>query len=71
MAAPQIAPLPPFLTLGDGMRIVVTALDATTGATVGGVTVANVSIDVDTETDTEPEPAPSPVTGAYTSGSTA
>jgi hypothetical protein len=47
MAAPQINPLPPFFEMADGYQIIVTALDATTGATVSGVVVSNVSIDVD------------------------
>ena len=47
MAAPLNASLPPFFEMSDGMRIVLTALDAATGNTVSGVTVANVSIDVD------------------------
>lgn len=54
MPAPQIIPLPPFFEMADGMRIVVTAIDATTGATVSGVTISNVSIDVDPITATEP-----------------
>jgi hypothetical protein len=47
MPAPQIIPLPPFLEMSDGMRIVITAVDATTNATVSGVIVSGVSIDVD------------------------
>ena len=50
MAAPQIAPLPPDFELASGMQVVVTAIDAATGATVAGVIVAGVSIDVDTFT---------------------
>lgn len=49
MAAPQIVPLPPFFQMSDGMEVVVTAIDPTTGATVSGVVVSNVSIDVDPE----------------------
>ena len=47
MAIPLKDKLPPFFTLADGMRLVITALDATTGATVSGVTISQVSIDVD------------------------
>ena len=47
MAAPQIVPLPPNFELSDGMQIKITAVDASTGATVSGVTVSAVSIDVD------------------------
>ena len=47
MPAPQIIPLPPNFELSDGYRIVVTAVDATTNATVSGVVVSAVSIDVD------------------------
>ena len=50
MAIPLKDKLPPGFTLADGMRIVVTALDATTGATVSGVTISQVSIDVDQPT---------------------
>lgn len=46
MPAPQKVSLPPWFELSDGMQIVVTAVDATSGATVSGVTVSNVSIDV-------------------------
>jgi hypothetical protein len=49
MAAPQIVPLPPFFQMGDGMRVRVTAIDATTGSLVTGVVVSGVSIDVDTD----------------------
>lgn len=47
MAAPQIARLPPFFVMSDGMRIVLTALDAASGNTVSGVNITNVTIDVD------------------------
>ena len=47
MAAPQNAPLPPFFALSDGYKIRITAQDATTGATVAGVVISNVSIDAD------------------------
>ena len=47
MAAPQIAPLPPFFDMSDGMVIRVTAVDAATNATVSGVVISGVSIDVD------------------------
>ena len=47
MAAPQIAPLPPFFDMSDGMVIKVTAVDAATNATVSGVVISGVSIDVD------------------------
>lgn len=59
MAAPINASLPPFFEMSDGMKIIITALDQATGATVSGVTVANVSIDVDPEgTSTTAEPVP-------------
>ena len=56
MPAPQIISLPPGFVLSDGMQIKVTAVDATTGNTVSGVTVANVSIDVDPTTAAESSP---------------
>jgi hypothetical protein len=68
MAAPQIVPLPPFFQMGDGMRVRVTAIDATTGSLVTGVVVSGVSIDVDTDEAVPPVAGPSPVQGAYTSG---
>ena len=46
MAAPQIVALPPFITLGPGYTVRVTAVDALTNATVSGVVVSGVSIDV-------------------------
>ena len=59
MPAPQKVRLPPGFEMSDGMKIIVTAIDATTGATVSGVTVANVSIDVFMETPAEtPQPVP-------------
>jgi len=64
MAAPQNVSLPPFFFMSDGMQIVVTALDAATGNTVAGVTVANVSVDVDSQTAAVAEdelPPPSPL----------
>ena len=55
MPVPQIAPLPPFFELSDGMVIRVTAVDAATNATVSGVVISGVSIDVDPiETDEQP-----------------
>lgn len=51
MPAPQIVSLPPGFVMSDGMQIRVTAVDATTNATVSGVTIANVSIDVRPATD--------------------
>ena len=68
MAIPLKDKLPPFFTLADGMRLVITALDATTGATVSGVTISQVSVDVDQGETVAPESPPSPVTGAYTQG---
>lgn len=56
MPAPRTASLPPDFELSDGMRIVLTALDASTGALVPGVTISNVSISVDPLTDTTDEP---------------
>ena len=49
MTAPSDASLPPFFELSDGMQVRVTAVDATTGATVAGVVVSGVSLSVDTE----------------------
>jgi hypothetical protein len=68
MAAPQIVPLPPFFQMSDGMHVVVTAIDASTGALVTGVVVSDVSIDVDTDESVPPIAAPNPVQGAYTTG---
>ena len=51
MAAPQIAPLPQFFELTGGMQIIVTALDATTGAVVSGVAISNAYADVEYVTD--------------------
>lgn len=47
MAAPQIASLPPYLELTGGMQIVVTAVDATTGAAVTGVAISPAYADVE------------------------
>lgn len=58
MPAPQIVPLPENFDMADGMRIVVTAVDASTNATVSGVTISNVSIDVDPLTDDGTSEAP-------------
>lgn len=44
MSAPVTAALPPKLVLAAGSVIRVTALDPTTGATVAGVTLTNVSL---------------------------
>jgi hypothetical protein len=68
MAAPQIVSLPPFFQMSDGMHVVVTAIDATTGAVVPNVIVSDVSIDVDTDEGAPPIAAPNPVQGAYTTG---
>lgn len=51
MPVPQIIPLPPNFELSDGMQIRITAVDATTNATVSGVVVSSVSIDVDPVAD--------------------
>lgn len=51
MAAPQIVALPPFITLGPGYTVRVTAVDALTNATVSGVVVSGVSIDVNPSAD--------------------
>ena len=69
MAAPQNVSLPPFFVLEAGMQVVVTAVDATTGAVVAGVKVCGVSIDVDNIEPIVLEPPLSPDTGAYTQGS--
>lgn len=44
MAVPTDAPLPQNCDLPDGYIVQFAALDPTTGATVGGVNVSNVSI---------------------------
>jgi hypothetical protein len=54
VAAPQIAGLPPFFTLDNGMVVRVTAQNPLTGATVAGVVVSNVSLAVDQEEVTSP-----------------
>ena len=68
MAAPQIAPLPPFFSLVSGYQVVLTAISPTTGSLVAGVVVSNVALDVARNITTAPTAPPSPVTGAYTSG---
>jgi hypothetical protein len=62
MAAPQIAPLPPYLSLPHGFSVVLRAVDATTGADVAGVNVTNAVIDVKLTTPDEAPPfdAPTP-----------
>jgi hypothetical protein len=47
MAQPLIVTLPPGLDLWPGCIIRVTAVDPTTGLTVSGVKVANISIEAD------------------------
>jgi hypothetical protein len=47
MAEPYIAPMPPYLDLGAGYQLQVSAVDPTTGDQVTGVTVSNFSIIVD------------------------
>jgi hypothetical protein len=47
MAQPLIVPLPPNLDLWGGCIIRVTAVSPTTGNTVAGVRVANISIEAD------------------------
>lgn len=64
MPVPQIAPLPPFFELSDGMVIRVTAVDAATNATVSGVVISGVSIDVDTVAPSAPETA-QPLTAMF------
>ncbi len=49
MAQPLNIALPPNLVLWDGCIIRVTAIDATTGALVTGVDIADVSFEVATE----------------------
>ena len=44
MAEPLIAGLPPNLNLSAGYIVRLTALDPTTGATVAGVALSNVSV---------------------------
>jgi len=72
MPAPRTASLPPFFELSDGMRIVLTALDASTGALVSGVTISNVSISVDPaqQSVTEPETL-TPIAPNYSMGEAA
>lgn len=62
--------LPPFFTLTDGMQIRVTAVDATTGATVGGVVVSDIQLSVDPITPPE-EPFALPGTIELLPGSAA
>lgn len=45
-AAPLVAGLPPNLQLNDGYVVRLTAIDASTGATVSGVTVSDATIQV-------------------------
>ena len=69
MPAPQQAPLPPFFSMGDGMQIVVTAIDAATGATVSGVVVSGVSFSVDpAEGSSLPDIVPPILDPAYFEG---
>ena len=51
MAQPLIVTLPPNLDLWPGCIIRVTAVDPTTGATVAGVRVANISFEGFSETE--------------------
>lgn len=56
MPEPLTGGLTPNLQLTSGYEVVLTALDPTTGATVTGVVVSNVSMQVDTiEPEREPE----------------
>lgn len=48
------APMPPDLVLADGWTLRVTALDATTGAPVPGVTVSNLAIEAELGAGTSP-----------------
>lgn len=57
MTAPSDASLPPFFDLSDGMQVKVSAVDATTGATVAGVVISNVSLSVDPEDTVDQTPA--------------
>lgn len=63
MAAPQNAPLTPFLTLDGGYFVSFTAVDPTTGAVVGAVVVTGASIAVD-PVDTGPAPPAEPISPA-------
>ena len=47
MAQPLIVPLPPNIVLWSDCQIRVTAVNPTTGATVAGVNVSNLSLEVD------------------------
>ena len=47
MAQPLTVALPPTIDLWDGCIIRVTALDPTTGDTVSGVKVSNVTLHID------------------------
>lgn len=55
MAQALVGGLPPYHQLADGYSIRLTAIDPTTGNTVTGVTVSNVSIFVQSLTQTPPE----------------
>jgi len=55
MAAPMNVRLPPFFTLSDGMQLRVTAIDATTGATVAGVVISDIQLSVDPVAPPEPD----------------
>lgn len=58
MAQPLIVTLPPNLDLWPGCIIRVTAVDPTTGATVAGVTVSNISIEGVSDTESRLEYGP-------------
>ena len=67
MTAPSDASLPPFFDLSDGMQVKVSAVDATTGATVAGVVISSVSLSVDPVGAEEPVPD-TPNTGPFAFG---
>lgn len=67
MPTPQIVSLPPDFDFMDGMQIIITAVDATTNATVSGVTISQVSIDVDPADRDEPLEL-TPVDGPFAFG---
>lgn len=53
MAQPLIVTLPPNLDLWGGCIIRVTAVNPTTGDTVGGIRVSNISFEGSSDTATE------------------
>lgn len=50
------APLAPYLTVGGNYKVVLTALDPTSGAVVGGVTISSATISIDREAGSSAPP---------------